>query len=101
MSESTYEGRKAARAAELKALPDEGPRTGGGDKTHNAYYYVFDVVGVPEIDAILAAVASAGAGYHSTEDWNDDENGPSCADVIQEYARRAALRIEQLEELAR
>jgi len=38
----------------------------------NAYYYHFEPTGVIEIDRILSAVACAGAGYHNTEDWNDD-----------------------------
>ena len=36
----------------------------------NAYYYSFQPTGVPEIDLILSAVATAGKAYHHTEYWN-------------------------------
>lgn len=55
-----------------------------------SYYFTFDATGVEEIDAILAAVASAGKSYHNTEGWSDDEYGISAAEVIQRAADRAA-----------
>lgn len=55
-----------------------------------AYYYAFASTGDPKIDLILAAVAAAGKGYHNTEFWSDDDDGPSYIDLIQEAANRAA-----------
>lgn len=70
------------------------------DRRLDAYYYGFDPTGVPEIDAILSAVAHAGKGYHHTEMWSDtpgpDEKwarfgpGRSMVDVIQAAANEAA-----------
>lgn len=66
----------------------------------HAYYYAFEPTGVPEIDKILSAVASAGKAYHNTEWWNEDgEDGPgewapfrggSCVEWIQNAANDAA-----------
>lgn len=61
----------------------------------NAYYYGFAPTGDADIDLILAAVASAGKGYHHTQDWRDDNYGPSCAEKIQEAADRAA-KVKQM-----
>lgn len=58
----------------------------------SAYYYCFDPTGDPDIDLILAAVAAAGNGYHHTDGWNDDDNGPSYVAQIQEAANRAASK---------
>lgn len=55
-----------------------------------AYYYAFAPTGDPAIDLILAAVASAGKGYHHTDGWSDDSLGPSYIELIQEAADRAA-----------
>lgn len=73
------------------------------DRRMDAYYYGFDPTGVPEIDAILSAVAHAGNGYHHTEMWSDvpgpDEKwarfgpGRSMVDVIQAAANEAALAL--------
>lgn len=41
----------------------------------DAYYYGFDPTGVPAIDLILCAVATAGKAYHHTNSWCD-ECGP-------------------------
>lgn len=57
----------------------------------DAYYYSFQSTGSPDVDLILAAVAYAGSRYHNTENWGEDDNGPSCIDLIQEAANRAAL----------
>lgn len=63
----------------------------------DAYYYGFEPTGVPEIDAILSAVAHAGKGYHHTESWDEDGDewgrfgpGRSMVDVIQAAANDAA-----------
>ena len=56
----------------------------------SAYYYGFTSTGDPDIDLILAAVAAAGKGYHHTQDWLNDDNGPSYIEQIQEAANRAA-----------
>jgi len=69
------------------------------DRRMEAYYFGFDETGVPEIDAILSAVAHAGKGYHSTEDWDDDQagsrwsDGRTYVDVIQGAAYEAARRL--------
>lgn len=55
-----------------------------------AYYYAFTPTGNADIDLILAAVASAGKMYHHTDGWSDDDYGPSCIELIQEAANRAA-----------
>lgn len=56
----------------------------------SAYYYSFAPTGDPDIDLILAAVAAAGKGFHHTDGWTEDEDGPSYIDQIQEAANRAA-----------
>ena len=38
----------------------------------DAYYYQFDPTGVPEIDLILCAVATAGKAYHHTDQWSEE-----------------------------
>ena len=63
----------------------------------DAYYYSFDATGVPEIDNILAAVASAGKRYQHTRDWNDEECGDeSCVDSIQRMAEDAAKALRAI-----
>src|SRR5690606_14490335 len=71
----------------------------------NAYYYSFERTGVPEVDAILSALAWAGKGMHSTQNWSDAEYnfgygpfdaGLSYVDVIQAAANEAAERIRSL-----
>lgn len=74
---------------------------GGSDKWYGAYYYGFDLTGVPEIDYILRAVASAGCRSHHTMDWNDDEgydDDPSRSPVqhIQNAANDAAVAMRKL-----
>lgn len=94
----SYEEYRQVREEARKALPVEGLRTKGGDGSIDAYYFGFDPTGVPEIDRILQAVASAGCGSHHTDDWSVEgyvngagEKGViSPADAIQEYAERAA-----------
>lgn len=81
------------------------------DRRMDAYYYSFDPTGVPEIDAILSAVAHAGKGSHGTEGWTDSDQysrwgeGRSCIDVIQAaaYAARDHLAavIAERDELVR
>ena len=59
----------------------------------NAYYYSFHPTGVRAIDEILSAVASAGKGFHHTEDWCTPMpyyDNKSYVDLIQEAADRAA-----------
>ncbi len=68
----------------------------------SAYYYGFTPTGVPEVDKILSAVASAGKSYHSTEDWCDKTNPPSYlrgetpVDWIQNAANDAAAALKPL-----
>ena len=75
------------------------------DSRMNAYYYSFERTGVPEVDAILSALAWAGKGMHSTQNWSDAEYnlgygpfdaGLSYVDVIQAAANEAAGRIRAL-----
>lgn len=40
----------------------------------DAYWYGFSPTGLDIIDTILSAVACAGKGYHSTEQWNEDSD---------------------------
>ena len=62
----------------------------------DAYYYGFMETGVPEIDLILSAVASAGKAYHHTESWCDEaytynyHEGKTPVDWIQNAANKAA-----------
>ena len=81
--------REGLRPAEREALYAD-------DRRMYAYYFGFDPTGVPEVDAILSAVAYAGKGFHGTEDWG---NGTSrfgddrpYGDVIQAAANEAANR---------
>ena len=86
------------KKAKLTALPIEGSRNKGGGTSHEAYYYGFDKVGVLVIDALLASVAGAGCRSHHTNGWSDEgADGISPVDEIEEYARRAAAYIKQLE----
>ena len=63
----------------------------------NSYYFSFDPTGVPEIDAILSAVAYAAKAYHSTEHWNESGyqfgEGRSYVELIQAAANEAANRL--------
>jgi len=84
-------GRLTEREREMLYAPD---------RRMDAYYYGFDPTGIPEIDAILSAVAHAGKGYHHTEMWSDVPSpeekwarfgpGRSMTDVIQAAANEAA-----------
>lgn len=62
----------------------------------DAYYFGFSPTGVYEVDRILAAVASAGAGAHHTEDWNNEHDqhpefgGRTAVESIQNAANDAA-----------
>ena len=62
----------------------------------NAYYFGFDSTGVPEVDAILSAVACAGKSYHHTDEWGDGKSrfgvDRPYGDVIQAAANEAANR---------
>lgn len=66
------------------------------DRRLNAYYFGFDSTGVPEVDAILSAVAYAGKGYHHTDEWGGGESrfgeDRPYGDVIQAAANEAANR---------
>ena len=56
-----------------------------------AYYYSFTPTGCEPVDKILSAVASAGKGYHHTEDWGEaGRDGKSEVDKMQEAANEAA-----------
>jgi hypothetical protein len=75
------------------------------DSRMDAYYYGFDRTGVPEVDAILSALAWAGKCLHSTADWDDPEYNLGCGpfdagqsyiEVIQAAANEAAERIRAL-----
>lgn len=59
---------------------------------YRAYYFTLHATGVPEIDAILEAIAAAGKSYHHTADWGGGVIGdaPSVVQPIQEAANRAA-----------
>lgn len=65
-----------------------------GDLRLSAYYFGFDSTGNEHIDLVLAAVAAAGKGFHSTEMWADDEyqQGWSYVDLIQAAANEAAAQ---------
>jgi hypothetical protein len=63
------------------------------DLRMDAYGYSFHATGVREIDEILSAVATAGKGYHHTEDWNEPHrDGVTEAQRIQAAANKAAER---------
>ena len=63
----------------------------------DAYYYGFKPTNNKNIDAILYAVAQAGAGWHNTEDWNEpDRDGISAAENIQIAADNAANNLLDL-----
>ena len=66
------------------------------DRRMDAYYFGFDPTGVPEVDAILSAVACAGKGYHHTDEWGGGESrfgdDRPYGDVIQAAANEAANR---------
>lgn len=80
------------------------------DARMQAYYYGFEPTGVGPVDAILSAVAVAGKGLHSTEDWGDDQQGTahwlmkrpgitpgeSAEEMIQNTAKTSAETIEAL-----
>ena len=61
-----------------------------------SYYFSFDRTGVKVIDDILAAVAAAGKGVHSTEHWGEypDEEF-TYIDAIQYFAERAAKQFNK------
>lgn len=61
----------------------------------DAYWYEFTRTGIYEIDKILSEVASAGKGYHHTEEWAD----AGCIQRIQDAANIAADRMKQLEKI--
>ena len=81
--------RDGLRPAEREALYAD-------DRRMNAYYFGFYSTRVPEVDAILSAVACAGKSYHSTEDWGDGTSrfgdDRPYGDVIQAAANEAANR---------
>lgn len=75
----------------------------------DAYYYGFYETGVKEIDLILSAIACAGKAFHSTENWtdylygkpskspyNDKLIGETPVDWIQNAAKNAAEKINEL-----
>ncbi len=63
----------------------------------NAYYYSFEPTGCYAVDKILSAVASAGKGFHNTEDWNDlMSDGTTVVERIQEVANQTAYAIEKM-----
>lgn len=90
-SNSYYEPmqERRERLAREAQLPSRGPA-----QRLSAYYFGFDETGVPEVDAILAAVAAAGKGYHHTNGWTEDNLGgpehPTYVELIQAMADRAA-----------
>lgn len=65
----------------------------------NAYYFGFDPTGVPEIDKILSAVASAGKAFHHTDQWTEEldgyggHTGKTPAEWIQNAANEAAAAL--------
>lgn len=60
----------------------------------DAYYYSFEPTGCGEVDAILEQVAQAGAGYHSTADWQDKyADGSSPTSNMQRAAEESAAQI--------
>lgn len=61
----------------------------------DAYYYGFNETGVRCVDEILSAVASAGKGYHHTEEWGS----AGYIDQIQAAAGRAAALMNAAPEL--
>jgi hypothetical protein len=67
-----------------------------GDRRMDSYYFGFDPTGDERIDLVLAAVALAGKGYHSTECWTDEiwDRPYSYIDLIQAAANAAAERSE-------
>ena len=69
----------------------------------SAYYFGFNATGVDAIDRILSAIACAGKGYHSTEDWDAPGSGgyhhlrgDTYVEMIQNAAEDAAKEFESL-----
>ena len=99
MADNTLRHTRAALTAEQRAM------LSAPDARMDAYYYSFDRTGVPQVDAILSALAYAGKGLHSTEDWGDGEYnagygpftaGQSYVEVIQAAANEAADALRAL-----
>ena len=88
----TYHGERVQRTGDVAELIAE--QLPEGTRMH-AYYYGFDRTGLAAIDLILSAVATAGKGYHHTEQWADEEGDttPSHEARIQAAAGEAANRI--------
>lgn len=79
----------------MTATPQDFIRDRAESGNLNAYYYSFESTGNQAIDRILAAVAYAGKAFHHTEDWggawwSDEDEGPTMAELIQEFANEAA-----------
>ena len=60
-------------------------------------YLDFKYTGVKEVDDILAALESAGSGYHNTSQWDEKEDGEqSYIEMIQEAADKCADKMKKL-----
>jgi predicted nucleic acid-binding Zn-ribbon protein len=72
------------------------------DLRMNAYYYSFDETAEPSVNLVLSAVACAGKAFHNTESWNDadeandDHEGGTPVEWIQNAANKAAAEVTQL-----
>lgn len=73
----------------------EHPRNG---ETYCAYYFGFDGTGTP-VDKVLKAVARAGAYYHHTEQWADDDGEICHMNQIQLAADETAAELIALRSL--
>ena len=64
----------------------------------SSYWYDFERTGVEAIDRILAEIAWSGKAFHSTEFWNNKEEGwMSYIERIQAAADSAAIDITAIE----
>lgn len=73
----------------------EHPRNG---EIYHAYYFGFDGTGTP-VDKVLKAVARAGACFHHTEQWADDDGQTCHMNQIQLAADQVAAEVIALRAL--
>ena len=61
-------------------------------------YIFFERTGVKEVDELLGEIESAGSSYHSTSQWNDENeygDKKTCIERIFEKAQKIAHVIEE------
>lgn len=63
------------------------------ERNLESYYYSFRPTGIDAIDAILEAVALAGTRFHNTSDWQDEYEGTTSQQIIQDAADDAVTSL--------